>query len=377
MKKSRLIYALMLSTTIISFEANATYSACPSECEFCYCENYGNNQMAVYEYWDADGIMVLSENRKYDDDGKLIEAFIQTQFGGPSKIEQYIYNDQGQLIYKNTKSQTSDDDSVYYYKSYNDTTGTAIVTPLYENFNATEHQSQYSYNNDGKLTEVYTDGNLSEKYTYNYDGNGNLTEQHYYDLNNGNNNSSEKYLYNSKGDLLETEKYWWDGRLREASFYENGHLVKKVLQEGEEETGTFSVTTYDSSGNKISENYFYEMGGGCDYNDETFEWSCREDIGNGRTIICIGEVSCEQYYLEDENGNLSECSTFATAIFGITIEDEQRANAPQSQRFELSDGSTKIIDADGKVHYEGKRIYTVDEANQVAGKVNRVSIRYR
>ncbi len=43
----------------------------------------------------------------------------------------------------------------------------------------------------------------------------------------------------------------------------------------------------------------------------------------------------------------------------------------------LADGSTAIYE-DGKIiGYEGKRIYTVDEANQVAGKTNTFSIRYR
>ena len=42
------------------------------------------------------------------------------------------------------------------------------------------------------------------------------------------------------------------------------------------------------------------------------------------------------------------------------------------------DGSTSIYTYDGKfLGYKNKRIYTIDEANQVAGKVNSVKIRYR
>lgn len=53
------------------------------------------------------------------------------------------------------------------------------------------------------------------------------------------------------------------------------------------------------------------------------------------------------------------------------------ANIPQAQRINLNDGSVKVIDPDGKVHYEGKRIYTLEEANEVVGKTNRFRIRYR
>lgn len=41
-----------------------------------------------------------------------------------------------------------------------------------------------------------------------------------------------------------------------------------------------------------------------------------------------------------------------------------------------ADGSTAIY-KNGKLRYEGKRIYTVEEANQVSGKKNKVMIRYK
>ena len=42
------------------------------------------------------------------------------------------------------------------------------------------------------------------------------------------------------------------------------------------------------------------------------------------------------------------------------------------------DGSYTIFDADNNfIGYKGKRIYTVKEANQISGKKNKVTIRYR
>ena len=67
-------------------------------------------------------------------------------------------------------------------------------------------------------------------------------------------------------------------------------------------------------------------------------------------------------------------------IFRFTIADEEAANRPQdtSTRTQLTDGSTRVVDADGKVHYEGKRIYTPAEAAAVVKPIdNTFKIRYR
>jgi len=56
----------------------------------------------------------------------------------------------------------------------------------------------------------------------------------------------------------------------------------------------------------------------------------------------------------------------------------QAPSRSTSTRIDLPDGSTKVIDADGKIHYEGKRIYTLKEANEVSAPTgNRVSLRYQ
>ncbi|MBR1915369.1 MAG: hypothetical protein IJ830_02885 [Alphaproteobacteria bacterium] len=51
---------------------------------------------------------------------------------------------------------------------------------------------------------------------------------------------------------------------------------------------------------------------------------------------------------------------------------------PSRLKQQNSDGSTTIFNEDGTIKgFKNKRIYTIDEANQVAGAKNRVSIRYR
>ncbi len=41
-------------------------------------------------------------------------------------------------------------------------------------------------------------------------------------------------------------------------------------------------------------------------------------------------------------------------------------------------GSVKVTDSEGNVHFEGKRIYTIDEANLVAKPTgNTIRIKYR
>ena len=327
----------MLSSAFMSFKANATeYRDCPPDvCEGMYCNKcvYNeNNQVIAAGYMDV-GRFVPSEYRKYDD-GKLVESYTYNNYDDPIVIAaQYIYNDAGQLVQKTRK-----------YDYYEDDFGAFNVSDYtYSDFNGYDRgTNSYNYDNAGHLTEVYSNGQLVAKYSYE---DGHLAAKF----------ESTPNPYND---------------------YQDEKLIR-----------------YDSEGNIIFQGEFFRTScSECNYGEdedyyltnERFGPHFKTNLGNGSYYICDlrensigGAEDCEAYYIEDENGNYSECSSFVNALLGITIEDEQRANAPQSQRFELSDGSTKIIDADGKVHYEGKRIYTVDEANQVAGKVNRVSIRYR
>ncbi len=90
------------------------------------------------------------------------------------------------------------------------------------------------------------------------------------------------------------------------------------------------------------------------------------------TINCTGG-DCRQAL---ENGLKSKFpSSWENIYNGITIiSASSEANLMQQN----ADGSYTIKDAEGNIiGYKGKRIYTIEEANAVAGPVNRVSIRYR
>ena len=355
MKKSRLIYTLMLSSAFMSFKANATeYRDCPpdvctshegySMCSKCVYNE--NNQVIAAGYMEEGRFFVPREYRKYDD-GKLIEAYAcNTGDDGMLYATQYLYNDAGQLIQENTKSEYYEGDFINF----------SVSDYTYGDFNGQEHTYSYNYDNAGHLTEKYSDGQLAAK--YNYDNDGTLIG---------------KEMWGEGRSVLGDRTPLWSYY----SYDDNGNLTS-VIEDNDEEG--YHLIHYDSNGNitSIDDNiYFNQSFDYQEWNDEIGDYVSRKALSNGKTLVCVGQDYCESYYLEDENGKLSECSSLTKALLGITIEDEQRANAPQSQRFELSDGSTKIIDADGKVHYEGKRIYTIDEANAVAGTTNHVKIRYR
>ncbi|MBR1915528.1 MAG: leucine-rich repeat protein [Alphaproteobacteria bacterium] len=95
------------------------------------------------------------------------------------------------------------------------------------------------------------------------------------------------------------------------------------------------------------------------------------------------------YVLKDENGDpIAYYSSAANMMAGGTQEGcatqefcaavVLAANNPTPQPTKNADGSYTLYNADGTIKgYKGKRIYTIDEANAVAGKVNSVKIRYR
>ena len=74
-------------------------------------------------------------------------------------------------------------------------------------------------------------------------------------------------------------------------------------------------------------------------------------------------------------GVLAQCQADMLAA-GYADGTYNMVQAPYSKK--QADGSRAYYDANGKfIGYKGKRIYTLDEANRVAGDKNRVSIKYR
>jgi len=118
---------------------------------------------------------------------------------------------------------------------------------------------------------------------------------------------------------------------------------------------------------------------------------------NTANIYCLGDSQkCAENiadfadFITEKSGlqlvNILE--TTQTTENGITTVKDSNGNilasypandpTPEPTRINLPDGSTKVIDAEGNVHYEGKRIYTIQEANEVSAPTgNRVSLRYK
>ena len=104
------------------------------------------------------------------------------------------------------------------------------------------------------------------------------------------------------------------------------------------------------------------------------------------TINCRGSAEDCQHALEYANGTPTlnllpytktnpDGSTTSYQADGSTI--SHRADG-STTIYNASDGTTAIYDANGKlIGLKGKRIYSVNEASEIAGKKNKVMIRYK
>ena len=100
------------------------------------------------------------------------------------------------------------------------------------------------------------------------------------------------------------------------------------------------------------------------------------------TNLTISADTLQKYL--DAKGGFSENANI-TCTSGDCMEilsawdTANNTNYTQNTRFGFknTDGSLSIYKNGSLVGYKGKRIYTIDEANAVAGEKNRVSIKYR
>jgi len=87
----------------------------------------------------------------------------------------------------------------------------------------------------------------------------------------------------------------------------------------------------------------------------------------GRLVEFGGTIHCA--------GVLAQCQANMAAA-GYEVGTYNMVQAPYSKK--QANGSRVYYDANGKlIGYQGKRIYTVKEANEVAGKKNTLKIRYK
>ena len=335
MKKALLI-TVCVSAMMVVNGALARDSDCNKTGDDYHSSNgwdckYNTSGNLIEEYYQDPDWSAEQYRKQYDDNGRpVLEMHFTDNADEEMEVIKYNY-DGAQLISKETITK-------YYLEAprYTDLS--------YEDFeNEPKTETKYKYNDAGKLIEETIDGYATA--VYNYDENGNLKTK-----------AEKSNIYSD----------------------------------------TFILTNYDSQGNIISRNSYYalfewieeEQGpcpcptGACGrlYNGNNGQWETyhRQSIGNGQYAICVGEEVCKSYYLEDEDGNYSECSSFTKLLLGITIEDEQKALKKTKEIYNEKDGSYTIYDKDGNfLGFKGKRIYTIDEANAVAGKTNTFSIRYR
>jgi|GEM_PF-5585131 len=299
--------------------------------EFKYDDNNNLREVvAYYEYDDVNGYDESAAIWKYDENGKL------TDMGQANSPETVVYKN-GQL------------DGTYSVEIPNN--GTAEYT--YENGKLKSGDNEdWTYNDQGLLTDVSIhDINLT--YHFDYDENGNLTGQ--------------RYHYDQDGYM----------DVQTISFDENRHIVSELIySRGDyDDTSYQRYYQYDAA---ISSGYTLvseENGNKIVTDGENF-WTYDQ---NGRLIK---EGDTEFTYEYDDYGNIISIQTGNTgSLYAFNYADpnwkENIAKAQKSVGIPQPDGSIKFVDDNGKVRFEGKKIYTINEANQVAGKVNSVKIRYR
>ncbi len=105
--------------------------------------------------------------------------------------------------------------------------------------------------------------------------------------------------------------------------------------------------------------------------------AARENLANSTKKIqinCTGsDEACSAAVVVPEAYKTVMGDDYYPFIFG-----QPDSSGDSTNRTQLSDGSYRIVDENGKVRYEGKRIYTLKEANEVAKSTgNTVKIRYR
>ena len=170
-------------------------------------------------------------------------------------------------------------------------------------------------NEAGKIMErVSNDGTY--KGTYTYDANNNQTSgTHYYGAANITSNTPTP---------SEQTRYTYDAngkRTSETYYYGAAHIASNTPDEQ-------IRYTYDANGNRISQTYHL-----CDY----------DPCESVPAPVCV-------------YGYVSGCVAGAVP---------------------LADGSSAMYKNGEFVGYKGKRIFTVEEANKISGKVNTVKLRYK
>ena len=307
--------------------------------------------------------------REYWEDGALIMI---SECESSSSCKQTLTNNDGSTqvdIYQNSKhilqnSEKTDGtkESITYLDNQLE------ASHVIEKTDGTKETWEYeSTDGNGSRLTMHgkTDSNGTTKETWEYDG----WDKRIYSI------YSDDQLVERKsegefGDGFETISYekYENGQITEEKRYammynENmAEDVQKLISETKYENGDKIETIYNYG---YTDNY-------CEFYDD----DCWPEDG---VLLSTKTFKNGQLIGEEIYGNERYCDDEDyCALKWVVVSTNNYAQNTNIKEYNPADGSYTIKDENGNIiGFEGKRIYTIDEANQVAGKTNTFSIRYR
>ncbi len=396
------------SQTVSEFYENGTkkketYESSTVSYTYEYHEN-GKMKAADRTEYDSDGNKTKHVTNSYNEKQYVLDHDLKTynQDGSikNSEVWHHEYYDDGVTVkratverpdYHNIQEFYSDGSWKRYYNEYYDSNGkkTHEGDQVYYENGVEKLISGISYFEDGRVKQkdVYTkdeQGNKLHEEKLEYDTDGTFKEA--YEMNtfpdSYGNMTTKREDYNEDGKVIKTTEnlnfYDEEGNQIGGSYIETDadgvELYKSIMYEYDDvENGAYYLfETYENGFITYRESYINEDGENTYDTAEYFE----NGLITQKDFYYYGddEHNVTHYFTYDENGNLiSE----RVETEGYNQDDEWDTLSIKTKTFNR-DGSYALYDKDGNLlGYKGKRIYTIDEANQVAGKTNHVSIRYR
>lgn len=150
---------------------------------------------------------------------------------------------------------------------------------------------------------------------------------------------------------------------------EAASLSQSLLNTYEAKGGVYALT--DSSGNISYFDSLANLKSGTACTDQT---TCQATFMAAEGNYCSSVEECTALITADQNGQILNANGKRYA----SLSDLYAGNAlPTIEEFEQEDGSSKVYKDGVFIGYKNKRIYTVEEASQIAGDNNTIKIRYK
>ncbi len=183
--------------------------------------------------------------------------------------------------------------------------------------------------------------------------------------------SGGEIYYNTEG-KIDRYEIWHDTYSGSYYFDDNENLTGSYTEPYEEEEGSPAeyAYNYDGTTGKPVSKTDKSTGNIVEKYDFTEDGKLKVCDANGTNCEVTAYDNLRAYVL----GELNDVFDSDFGMVGY-VPSRLKANETTEKN---NDGSYTIRDANGKIiGYKGKRIYTIEEANQVAGEVNTIRIRYR